>query len=283
MRWEGREGSKNVEDRRGMRGPVIGGSIITVIIGLIITIMNGGDPMKLLQQLQQQPAANVGANPGKPGTRPDDKLAEFCSVILKDTELVWDRLYPQISGGDEYQHAGLVYYDHRVDTQGCGNASSAAGPFYCGGDGKVYIDLSFFEELRTKFKAPGEFAMAYVIAHEVGHHVQNQLGLLQKVQQRQDNKLLIRLELQADFLAGVWAHHAQKERKILEEGDIESGLKAANAVGDDTIMKNAGIRPVPDSFTHGTSAQRMHWFMLGLKTGDARRMNDLFELPDEEL
>jgi predicted metalloprotease len=197
--------------------------------------------------------------------------------------VVWQDLFPKISGGQPYQDAGLVIYDARVDTRGCGSASSSAGPFYCGGDGKVYIDLSFFEELQTKFKAPGEFACAYVIAHEVGHHVQNLLGLLSKVQRQQDNELSVRLELQADFLAGVWAHHAQRKMKILEEGDIESGLNAAKAVGDDTIMKNAGVRPVPDAFTHGTSAQRMRWFTLGLKTGDPSRMNDLFELPYEEL
>jgi uncharacterized protein len=286
MRWEGRERSQNVEDRRGMRGPIVGGSIITVIIGLIITVMNGGDPMKLLQQLLQQPPAQAGRGElaGEPDApRPDDPLAEFSSVILRDTELVWRELFPKISGGQAYQDAGLVIYDARVDTRGCGSASSQVGPFYCGADGKVYIDLQFFNELQTKFKAPGEFACAYVIAHEVGHHVQNLLGLLEQVQRKQDNQLSVRLELQADFLAGVWAHHAQKKFKILEEGDVESGLNAAKAVGDDTIMKNAGVRPVPDAFTHGTAAQRMRWFALGMKTGDPRRMNDLFELPYEEL
>lgn len=285
MRWEGREKSRNVEDRRGMRGPIVGGSILTVIIGLIITVLSGGDPMQLIQQqLQQAPAAKVGKGAQEPGApRPDDTLADFSSTVLRDTELVWRELFPQISGGQPYRDAGLVLYDGRVDTRGCGSAGSSAGPFYCGGDGKVYLDLSFFEELRTKFKAPGEFACAYVIAHEVGHHVQNLLGLLDKVQRQKDNQLLVRLELQADFLAGVWAHHAQRKFDILEEGDIVAGINAAQAVGDDTIMKNAGVRPVPDSFTHGTSAQRKRWFTLGLKTGDPRRMNDLFELPYEEL
>lgn len=242
--------------------------------------------MKFLQQQAQQPAANAGndgqaAQPGAP--RPDDAIAEFSSIILRDTEVVWKELFPQISGGQPYREAGLVLFDGRVDTRGCGSASSQVGPFYCGADGKVYIDLAFFNELQTKFKAPGEFACAYVIAHEVGHHVQNLLGLLEQVQRKQDNQLSVRLELQADFLAGVWANHAQKKFNILEEGDIESGLNAAKAVGDDTIMKNAGVRPVPDAFTHGTSAQRMRWFVLGLKTGDASRMNELFELPYEEL
>jgi predicted metalloprotease len=164
------------------------------------------------------------------------------------------------------------------------------GPFYCGGDSKVYIDLSFFKELQTKFKAPGEFAMAYVIAHEVGHHIQNQIGLLGQVQRKQQqvpqaesNRLLVRLELQADFLAGVWAHHAQRMKGILESGDVESGIRAAAAVGDDTIMKNAGRRVVLDAFTHGSASQRMRWFVLGLETGDLSRMNDTFELPYEEL
>jgi uncharacterized protein len=288
MRWEGRERSQNVDDRRGMKGPAVGGGILVIIVGAIIALLNGANPLGVVmnaqQQIQQQQQqAPVGLEEGERGPRADDKLAEFCSVVMRDTEKVWEEIFPKLSGGQPYQPATLVLYDARVETRGCGNASSSAGPFYCGGDGGVYIDLSFFNELQTKFKAPGEFACAYVIAHEVGHHVQNLLGMLKQVQRQQDNQMLVRLELQADFLAGVWAHHAQKKFKILEEGDIESGINAAQQVGDDTIMKNAGVRPVPDSFTHGTSQQRMRWFVLGLKTGDPRRMNDLFELPYDEL
>lgn len=291
MRWQGREKSKNVEDRRGLKGPVVGGGLLIVIIGAIFALLNGGNPLQIFQQvgvqLQQQGAAGK-ADPAQ-GPRPDDKLAEFSSVVFKDTEDVWNRLFPA-TFQQPYKEPGLVLFNGRVETRGCGVASSGVGPFYCGGDGKVYIDLSFFDDLQTKFKAPGEFACAYVIAHEVGHHVQNLLGILGKVQNEQrrlpeveSNRLLVRLELQADFLAGVWAHHAQRMKGILESGDIESGIKAAAAVGDDTIMRNAGRHPVPDAFTHGTSAQRMRWFMLGLETGDPNKMMDLFDLPYESL
>lgn len=286
MRWEGREGSENVDDRRGMRGaaPVMGGGILFLIIGAIIVKLMGGNPQQFLQQqAQQQQAAQLDVEDGQRGARADDPLAQMSSVVLRDTEQVWQQLYPKISKGRTYQEPTLVLYDARVETRGCGNAPSSAGPFYCGADSSVYIDLSFFEELKTRFHAPGEFACAYVIAHEVGHHVQNQLGLLRQVQSRESNELSVRLELQADFLAGVWAHHAQKKFQILEQGDIESGINAAKAVGDDTIMKNAGVRPVPEKFTHGTSAQRMRWFTLGMKTGDPERLMDLFDMPYEEL
>lgn len=292
MRWQGREGSKNVEDRRGLKGPVMGGGLLIVIIGAIIALMNGANPLQVFQQagvqLQQQAPAGGNARPAD-GPRPDDKLAEFSSVIFKDTEDVWNRVFPE-AFQQPYKEPGLVLFDGRVETRGCGTASAAVGPFYCGGDSKVYIDLSFFNELQTKFKAPGEFACAYVLAHEVGHHVQNLLGILGKVQGQQrsasqieSNRLLVRLELQADFLAGVWAHHAQRMKGILESGDIESGIKAAAAVGDDTIMRNAGRNPVPDAFTHGTSAQRTRWFLLGLETGDLNKMMDVFDLPYDQL
>jgi len=292
MRWQGREQSKNVEDRRGMKGPVMGGGLLIVIIGAILALLNGANPLQIFQQVgvqlqQQAPAGGPGdvAN----GPRPDDKLAEFSSVIMKDTEDVWNRIFPA-AFQQPYKEPGLVLFDGRVETRGCGAASSAVGPFYCGGDSKVYIDLSFFNDLQTKFKAPGEFACAYVLAHEVGHHVQNLLGILGKVQNQQrqlpqleSNRLLVRLELQADFLAGVWAHHAQRMKGILESGDIESGINAAGAVGDDTIMRNAGRNPVPDAFTHGTSAQRTRWFLLGLETGDLNKLMDPFDLPYEDL
>ncbi len=290
MRWQGREQSKNVEDRRGMRGPVVGGGILVIIIGAVIALLNGANPLQVVQQagiqLQQQaPGDRAGAEVDPR----HDALAEFTAVILKDTEDVWNRIFPE-AFESPYQEPGLVLFYGRVETRGCGAASSAVGPFYCGGDSKVYIDLSFFDDLQTKFKAPGEFACAYVIAHEVGHHVQNLLGILGKVQNQQrqvsqveSNRLLVRLELQADFLAGVWAHHAQRMKGILESGDIESGINAAAAVGDDTIMKNAGRNPVPDAFTHGTSKQRMRWFLLGLETGDLERLMDPFDLPYDEL
>jgi uncharacterized protein len=288
MRWQGREKSKNVEDRRGLKGPIVGGGLLVVIIGAIFAIMSGADPLQVVQQagvqLQQQ-----GGEATEGNTEREDLLAEFSSVVLKDTEDVWNALFPE-AFNRPYEEPGLVLFRGRVETRGCGAASSAVGPFYCGGDNKVYIDLSFFDELQTRFKAPGEFACAYVIAHEVGHHVQNQLGILGRVQneqrqlsERESNRLLVRLELQADFLAGVWAHHAQRMKGILESGDIESGIKAAAAVGDDTIMRNAGRSPVPDAFTHGTSEQRTRWFMLGLKTGEVNRLMELFELPYEEL
>lgn len=285
MRWQGREGSENVEDRRGLGGaPVVGGGILFLIIGAIITYLTGGNPLQFIaQQQQQDQQAAVDTDAGHQGPRADDPQFEFSRVILKDTEVVWEQLYPKIAGGQPYQPPVLVVYDGRVDTRGCGGADSSAGPFYCPADSKVYIDLAFFEELRGKFHAPGEFACAYVIAHEVGHHVQNQMNILMPTQRQQDNEQSVRLELQADFLAGVWAHHAQRIFKSLEADDIKNGLNAAKQVGDDTIMRNAGVRPVPERFTHGTSEQRMRWFALGLKTGDPRRMNDLFDLPYDQL
>ncbi len=289
MRWEGREGSDNVDDRRGKGGgaaPVMGGGILVLIIGALITYLSGGNPLEfLVDQAQNQGQQAVGVGQGDPqaGPREDEPLFQMSRVILKDTEEVWKRLYPKISRGQPYREPTLVTYDARVKTEGCGNAGAQAGPFYCGADNSVYIDLSFFKELEEKFNAPGEFAFAYVIAHEVGHHVQNQLGLLSQVQRQKSNEMSVRLELQADFLAGVWAHHAQKQYQILEPGDIESGMNAAKQVGDDMIMKNAGVRPVPENFTHGSSAQRVKWFTLGLKTGDPSKMMDLFDLPYEAL
>ncbi len=291
MRWEGREGSDNVEDRRGMGrkgAPMVGGGILFLIIGAIITYLSGGDPLNFLMQNAgqqgQQAAVDAGVGgEGERGPRPDDRQYEFSRVILKDTEIVWAELYPKISGGRPYNPPRLVVYDGQVETRGCGDSDSSAGPFYCPADSKVYIDLAFFRELAEKFRAPGEFAQAYVIAHEVGHHVQNQLNILMPTQRSRDNEQSVRLELQADFLAGVWAHHAQRKFNSLEPDDIKSGLNAAKQVGDDTIMRNAGVRPVPDAFTHGTSDQRMRWFALGLKTGDPSRMNDVFDLPYDKL
>ncbi|APW61290.1 hypothetical protein BSF38_02803 [Paludisphaera borealis] len=200
------------------------------------------------------------------------------------TEDVWNEQFAKM--GRKYQEPTLVLFSDQVRTEGCGFASSAVGPFYCPGDQKVYIDLTFYDELKRKFKAPGEFAQAYVVAHEIGHHVQNLLGISEKISsmQRQAdkaeaNRLSVMLELQADFFAGVWAHHIEKKRHVLESGDIESGLRAATAIGDDALQKQAQGYVVPDSFTHGTSAQRVKWFSKGLQTGDVNQ-GDTFNAPD---
>ncbi len=276
MRWQGRQGSRNVEDRRGMSaGRVAGGVGIGTLVLAVLIYFLGGDPSQVVnnaarnaqQQQQQRPAQT---------SQQDDQLAQFVSVVLKDTEDVWNRLFPE-QVGKRYQEPNLVLFSGQV-ASACGHASAATGPFYCPGDSKLYIDLSFYQELKQKFEAPGDFAMAYVVAHEVAHHVQNQLGITQQVQsqrkrmsQKEYNQLSVRLELQADFLAGVWAHHAHKMKNILEEGDVEEALNAAHAIGDDRIQKKSRGYVVPDSFTHGTSEQRMRWFMKGLKTGDMKQ------------
>jgi uncharacterized protein len=297
MRWQGRERSTNVEDRRGMKGPAMlgGGSILIIIIGAIIALMNGGDPLQVGQQavgqIQAQRAAQAQGATGNSDVliQQQAERQEFSEVVLKDTEDVWNRLFPELLG-KKYQEPKLVFYNGNVSTQGCGSASSAVGPFYCPGDMKVYLDLSFFDEMKTKFQAPGDFACAYVIAHEVGHHIQNLLGLSMKVQQAQQqvdkveaNRLSVRTELQADFLAGVWAHHAQKMKQMLEEGDLLSALNAAQQIGDDTLMRQSAGRVVPDAFTHGSAEQRMRWFTLGVESGNLEQMNLPFELQYEEL
>ncbi len=212
----------------------------------------------------------------------DDERAEFVRVVLADTEDIWNKIFAE--SGDDYQEPTLVLFRDGVQSA-CGTASSALGPFYCPGDQQVYIDLSFYQDLQTRFKAPGDFAMAYVIAHEVGHHIQNLNGTSEKVQRLRQrlneteyNKYSVMLELQADFLAGVWANHAQKMKNILEAGDIEEALNAANAIGDDRLQKESQGRVVPDAFTHGTSAQRMYWFKKGYQTGDIRQ-GDTFNDP----
>jgi uncharacterized protein len=268
MRWIGRRQSDNVEDRRGSTPKrVIGGGIGTLVIIAIVYLL-GGDPQELLQNL---PSAESTVSTRVPNEQ-ENELAKFVSVVLGDTEDVWTLLFRQ--AGSSYRQPKLVLYNDLVQSA-CGNAGAATGPFYCPGDEKVYIDLVFFEELRSRFKAPGDFAMAYVIAHEVGHHVQKLLGITDKVMELQGNmsrqefnRYLVRLELQADFLAGVWTHHAQRINNILEPGDIEEALNAASAVGDDRIQRQTQGRVVPDAFTHGTSDQRMRWFTKGYKTGD---------------
>jgi predicted metalloprotease len=269
MRWTGRRESDNVEDQRG-RSPrgVVGGGIGLLVIALVVWLL-GGDPMQLLQQMPVDNQSTVSTQRNNPE---EDKLARFVSVVLADTEDAWTLLFQQT--GRRYREPKLVLFTDAAQSA-CGHAAAATGPFYCPADEKVYLDLSFFRELQERFQAPGDFAMAYVIAHEVGHHVQKLLGITDKVMAMQGrlseqefNSYLVRLELQADFFSGVWAHHAQRLSNILEPGDIEEALNAASAVGDDRIQKKSRGYVVPDAFTHGTSAQRMRWFKKGFDTGD---------------
>jgi predicted metalloprotease len=272
MRWQDLRRSSNVEDRRGMSGGgkvAIGG--IGAIIVLAIGLLTGQDPSVILGNLQGGGQAEQ-VQSRQPGPRPDDRTADFVSKVLGSTEDVWDNIYAQNDG--QYEKPRLQIFEDATQS-GCGGASSAMGPFYCPADQKVYIDLSFCDQLRDRFKAPGDFAVAYVVAHEVGHHVQNLMGISDQLQQQRGriseeeyNKLSVKLELQADFLAGVWANHAQEMANILEPGDLESALNAANAIGDDKLQKESQGYVVPDAFTHGTSQQRMYWFKKGFETGD---------------
>ncbi|MDP5171953.1 MAG: zinc metallopeptidase [Bacteroidia bacterium] len=275
MRWQGRKQSSNVEDRRGGGGARTGTGIGigTIVIAIIIWIL-GGNPMSVLQNAGSSGTSQ--AQPSAVSSEQEDQLAAFVKVVLQDTEDVWNKIYPQATGR-AYRNPVLVIYTGSVQSA-CGMGSAAAGPFYCPGDEKLYIDLSFYNELSNRFGASGDFAMAYVVAHEVGHHVQNLLGATAQVDAQrgrlpkaQFNDLSVRLELQADFYAGVWAHHNQNMNNILEEGDLEEALRAANAIGDDNLQKQAQGYAVPESFTHGTSAQRMRWFKLGFDTGDLRQ------------
>lgn len=279
MRWQGRRGSTNVDDRRGMSGGqvAVGGGILGVI-ALVLNFLLGGDPSQLPQQLPMQNRELSAEEQAA-----DNQRAEFVKVVLAETENVWNELFSRT--GKDYPEPTLVLFRDAVQS-GCGNASAASGPFYCPADQKVYIDLSFYQDLQTRFQAPGDFAMAYVVAHEVGHHIQNYLGISDKVHrmrqqlsQGEYNKYSVMLELQADFLAGVWAHHTQKMENIIEPGDIEEALNAANAIGDDRLQKEAQGRVVPESFTHGTSQQRMYWFKKGYQTGDINQ-GDTFNAPE---
>ncbi|MEH6988204.1 KPN_02809 family neutral zinc metallopeptidase [Cytobacillus firmus] len=269
MKWKGRRASSNVEDRRGMGGggkTLIGGGLGGVIILLLFTFL-GGDPGELLGNMT---GSDSGTAVPYEESEQEKELADFVSVVLADTEQVWTEIFEE--QGMQYKEPTLVLYSGSVQSA-CGAASSSVGPFYCPGDQKLYIDLSFYEELQRKFQAPGDFAMAYVIAHEVGHHVQTLLGtteeimpLRQKMSEEKFNKYLVRFELQADYYSGVWAHHAQG-MGYLEEGDLEEALNAATAVGDDTLQKRAQGYVVPESFTHGTSEQRKSWFHKGFQNG----------------
>ncbi|HEY2348080.1 MAG TPA: neutral zinc metallopeptidase [Puia sp.] len=277
MQWFGRRESTNVDDRRGFSGGGIaaGGGIIGVIIYLLYTFLGGNsvDPSQIPQINPQNGQSTLSTEEKKA----DDQRASFVKVVLADTEDVWTEIFRQ--NGQQYSDPTLVLFRNSV-ASACGNASASTGPFYCPNDSKLYIDLSFFEEMQDKLQAPGDFAMAYVIAHEVGHHIQKLNGTAQKIEQlrsraneRDANRYSVMLELQADFLAGVWVYYEQKKHNIIEKGDIEEALNAANAIGDDRLQKQAEGVVVPDSFTHGTSQQRVYWFRKGLETGDLRMGN----------
>jgi len=262
---------------------MVGGGLGVVVVALIVFLL-GGDPTDLLRPEGGPPSAT----PQESGDAvpADDPLSRFVAVVLADTEDVWTQLFSRM--GRTYQEPTLVLFTDRVSSA-CGMASSAVGPFYCPDDGTVYIDLRFYEQLRQRFGAPGDFAQAYVIAHEVGHHVQNQLGISQKresargqVSQEEYNRLTVRIELQADFFAGVWAHHTQKVKQVLETGDLEEALQAAAAIGDDNIQRQSQGYVVPDSFTHGTSQQRVRWFRRGFETGDPNQ-GDTFPVSESQL
>lgn len=263
MQWKGRRGSTNVEDRRGKGGAMIGGGIGGIIILLVVTLLGGGNAGDLLNSLTSG-STETGAPYQE--TQEEKELAQFVSVVLADTEEVWTSLFKE--KGLTYEEPTLVLYTNSVQSA-CGTAGKSVGPFYCPGDQKLYIDLSFYDELKQKFQAPGDFAMAYVIAHEVGHHVQTLLGTTERQMagNQRSNAQSVRLELQADYLAGVWAHHARDDLGVLEQGDLEEALTAASAVGDDTLQKKAQGYAVPESFTHGTSEQRKRWFYKGFQSG----------------
>jgi len=277
MRWSDGRRSDNVEDRRGMGAPAVAGGVGLVGILLAIAVaLLGGDPFVVLQQFSGggspfgTPPAQVSRQRQKAPA--DDKLADFVSVVLADTEDTWKKEFRD--NGGTYRSPTLVIFDGVV-ASACGQAAGSTGPFYCPNDEKVYIDLSFYRQLRQQMGAPGDFAQAYVIAHEIGHHVQHQLGIDQQVQkmqrrlpQAQANQLSVRLELQADCFAGVWAHRTATQRQTLEEGDIEEAINAAGRIGDDTLQRQSTGRVRPDSFTHGSSAQRQRWFAKGLQSGD---------------
>jgi predicted metalloprotease len=282
MRWRGERQSENIEDRRGMSrgGMAIGGGLGGIVI-LVLALLFGADPRQLLEQLPSGEQGS-GTQTSRPTNPQEEELKQFVSVVLASTEDVWSEIFHE--QGRQYRKPTLVLFSSEVRSE-CGLAGAAVGPFYCPGDQKVYLDLSFFAELRTRFRAPGDFAEAYVIAHEVGHHVQNLLGTMQRVDtarrrlsEAEANELSVRVELQADFLAGVWAHYAQK-KGIVEPGDIEEALGAASAVGDDRLQRESQGYVVPDSFTHGTSEQRVRWFRKGLETGDIRQ-GDTFNTPN---
>ena len=288
MKWEGNRESDNVEDRRGEGGGGGGGfgfggrsiGIGTIVVALVGGWVLGVNPMTILSMLSGGGGGSqVSTQPQAPAQQPpaDDEMARFVKTVLADTEDTWSNLFK--AEGGSYVKPKLVLFSGSIPTA-CGAGESATGPFYCPGDQKVYLDLDFFNLMQQRFKVSGEFAQAYVIAHEVGHHVQNLMGLSEKVDnarrtasERQANAMSVRLELQADCFAGVWAYHANAERKILEQGDVAAALKAATAIGDDALQRQAQGHVAPDSFTHGTSAQRVRWFTKGIESGQISQCN----------
>jgi predicted metalloprotease len=273
MRWKGRKESSNVEDRRGISPKgIVGGGIGTIVI-VVVVLLLGGDPTSIIQNVQLD---NHSTNTNYTESAQDKELAQFVGVVLAETENVWHAIFKE--EGSTYREPKLVLFSGFVQSE-CGVAGASTGPFYCSGDEKLYIELSFFTELQKRFKAPGDFAMAYVIAHEVGYHIQKLTGVMDKMDdlrsrlsQEQYNKYSVRLELQADYYAGIWAHYTEQQ-DILESGDLEEALNAASAVGDDNIQKQAQGYVVPESFTHGTSAQRKKWFYKGFTTRDMMKGN----------
>jgi len=271
MKTEGRRRSRNVEDRRGARpaGAIAGGGLAGVVLLVVLGLLSGADPMQIIGAvLQQQMAPQGQTGPYRP-TPEEEARKAFVEVVLADTEDAWNRMMP-----GRYEEPTLVFFSGYVDSA-CGLASQAVGPFYCPADKKAYIDLSFFTQLEQRFGAPGDFAQAYVIAHEVGHHVQNLLGVSeqvfkarQQVSEAEGNALSVRTELQADCYAGAWAHYADNVIGVLEQGDLDEALRAAAAIGDDTLQRKTQGQVAPDSFTHGTSEQRMRWFRRGYLSGD---------------
>ncbi|WP_018344964.1 KPN_02809 family neutral zinc metallopeptidase [Cytophaga aurantiaca] len=285
MKWLNRRGSDNVEDRRsgGAGGKIaLGGGAIGIVF-LLVQLFLGGDGTEVLNQLEQQVHVSQESASDEPLSAEDQEMGKMVGVMLADNEDVWNKLFAE--AGKTYVEPKLVLF-RNATTSGCGEASSAIGPFYCPADQKVYIDLSFFDELKNKYGAEGgDFAIAYVIAHEVGHHVQNLLGTSERVynerqnlSEKESNKLSVALELQADFYAGVWAHHNQEMKNVLEPGDIDEAISAAGAVGDDHLQKMARGYVQPDGFTHGTSEQRIYWFKRGFETGDMSKGDTFAEL-----
>lgn len=273
MRWRGGRRSSNIEDRRGAkRAPkLLGGGIGTIVL-VLVAMYFGVDPTPLLQGMQSGQSASTSGKRPTAEELENDPLADMISVVVADTEDVWNEIFAR--QGRRYQEPTLVLF-RGTTLSACGRGQAAMGPFYCPADQNAYIDLAFYEQMRTRYRAPGDFAQAYVIAHEIGHHVQNLLGvsgevhrMKQRLSQAEGNALSVRLELQADCLAGVWANHADRARNILEAGDVEEALNAASAIGDDTLQRQGRGTVVPESFTHGTSAQRQRWFRAGLESGD---------------
>ncbi|HSN60309.1 MAG TPA: neutral zinc metallopeptidase [Ferruginibacter sp.] len=277
MKWTGRRESSNVDDRRGLSGGKVaaGGGVAGIVIYLLYSLLSGNsiDPSQIQKQLSEQTTQSAPLTPEE--QKADDERASFVKVVMAETEDVWNTIFSE--NGQRYSEPTLVLFRGGVESA-CGNASSASGPFYCPGDNKLYIDLSFYQDLQYKLNAPGDFPMAYVVAHEVGHHIQKLMGTADKIDrlrrqlsETEFNKYSVMMELQADFYAGVWANHTQKMKNILDADDIDEALTAASAIGDDRLQKQATGQVMPDAFTHGTSAQRVYWFKKGYETGDIKQ------------